>query len=142
MLITSTGLRADWTPQEIGTYIIHITLHGNVIPGSPFHVKCYDPKKVIVIPPKNDSTLRKPTKFLSELLSEYHNFHNTNLMFLVDISKAGEGNLEVNVNHSGHHIPNQLNSIGNSRYELQFIPQKATIHYCIILFNGELVPGK
>lgn len=64
------------------------------------------------------------------------------LFKLVDVSKAGEGNLDISINHSGHNIPNQLKSIGNNRYEVQFIPRKATIHYCIILFNGELVPGK
>ncbi len=65
-LLTSAGLRVDWTPSEIGTYMIHVTLPGNPIPGSPFQVKCYDPKKVIVIPPTSDSSIRKPTKFLGE----------------------------------------------------------------------------
>jgi filamin len=65
-LLTSDGLRVDWTPSEIGTYIIHVTLHGNTIPGSPFHVECYDPKQVIVIPPTSDSSIRKPTKFISK----------------------------------------------------------------------------
>jgi hypothetical protein len=61
---------------------------------------------------------------------------------IVDASKAGEGSLEISVNHSGHNIPHQTNHIGNGRFEVQFIPQKAVKHYCIILFNGELVPGK
>lgn len=61
---------------------------------------------------------------------------------LVDASGAGEGNLEISVNHSGRNIPNQVNPIGNSRFEVQFTPQEATVHYCNILFNGELVPGK
>jgi filamin len=65
-LLTSTGLRVDWIPTEIGTYIIYPTIHDKPIPGSPFHVKCYDPKRVVVIPPTNDSSVYKPTKFLSE----------------------------------------------------------------------------
>ena len=64
------------------------------------------------------------------------------LFQLVDASKAGEGNLEISVNYSGHNIPNQIIPIGNSRFEVQFTPQKATIHHCNILFNGELIPGK
>ncbi len=65
-LLTSAGLRVDWTPFELGTYKIHVTLHKNPIPGSTFHVKCYDPKRVVVIPLTNNSSIRKPTKFLSE----------------------------------------------------------------------------
>jgi len=61
---------------------------------------------------------------------------------IVDASKAGEGNLEISVNCAGHNIPNEIKSIGNSRFELEFIPQKAIIHYCNILFNGQTVPGK
>ena len=64
------------------------------------------------------------------------------LSIVVDASGAGEGNLEISVNHSGRNIPNQVNPIGNSRFEVQFTPQEATVHYCNILFNGELVPGK
>lgn len=54
---------------------------------------------------------------------------------------AGEGNLEISVNYSGQNILNDVNPTGKGCYEVQFIPQKATTHYCNILFNGELVPG-
>ncbi|CAF1246383.1 unnamed protein product [Rotaria sordida] len=120
---TSDGLRVDWMPSEVGTYNVHVTFAGNSVPGSPFRVKCYDPKKVVVTPPINDSAVRKPTRFL------------------IDASRAGEGNLEISVNSAGRNIPNQVNPIGNSRFEVQFTPQEATLHYCNILFNGELVPG-
>jgi len=46
------------------------------------------------------------------------------------------------VNYSGRNIPNQVTPIVNSRFEVQFTPQEATMHYCNILFNGEPVPGK
>ena len=64
------------------------------------------------------------------------------ISYLVDASRAGEGNLEISVNHSGRNIPNQVNSLGNSRFEVQFTPQEVAVHYCNILFNGEPVPGK
>ncbi|CAF5036697.1 unnamed protein product [Rotaria sp. Silwood1] len=98
-------------------------LYGYSIPGSPLRVKCYDPKKVIVIPPINNSIIGEPTKFL------------------IDASKAGEGNLEISVNYSDYHIPNQINPFGNSYFEVQFIPEKPFIHYCNILFNNEHVSG-
>jgi len=141
-LLTSAGLRVDWTPTEIGTYIIHTTIHDKPIPGSPFHVKCYDPKRVIVIPPVNDSSIYKPTKFLSEFEDYSSKFLLLFLLQIVDASKAGEGNLEISVNYSNHNIPNQIIPLGNSRFEVQFTPQKAIIHHCNILFNGSLVPGK
>jgi hypothetical protein len=64
------------------------------------------------------------------------------LFLIVDTTEAGEGNLDISVNYSDHNIPHQLNSIGYNRFEVQFIPQKAIIHHCNVLFNGELVPGK
>jgi filamin len=63
--LTADGLRVDWIPAEVGTYTVHVNFAGNAVPGSPFRVKCYDPKKVIVTPPSSDSTIRKPTRFLS-----------------------------------------------------------------------------
>ena len=64
-LLTFAGLRVDWTPSEIGTYTIHVRLHEKPIPSSPFHVKCYDPKQVLVTRPTTDSVVRKPTKLIS-----------------------------------------------------------------------------
>lgn len=64
--LTSDGLRVDWVPTEVGTYTVHVSFAGNVVPGSPFRVKCYDPKKVIVTPPSNDSAVGKPTRFLGK----------------------------------------------------------------------------
>ena len=66
----------------------------------------------------------------------------TSAFYLVDASRGGEGNLEISVNYSGRNIPNQVHPIGNSRFEVQFTPQEATVHYCNILFNGEPVPGR
>ncbi|CAF4178168.1 unnamed protein product, partial [Rotaria magnacalcarata] len=88
--LTADGLRVDWIPSEVGTYIVHVAFAGNAVPGSPFRVKCYDPKKVIVTPPTGESAVRKPTRFL------------------IDASRAGEGNLEISVNYSGRNIPNQV----------------------------------
>lgn len=115
------------------------------MPGSPFRVKCYDPKKVIVTPPTTDSSVRKPTRFLSELRNDFFLFfisYFNSKFLLVDACRAGEGNLEISVNHSGRNIPNQVNSLGNSRFEVQFTPQEVAVHYCNILFNGEPVSGK
>lgn len=65
-ILTYDGLRADWTPLEIGTYTVHILLNGHAIPKSPFRVKCFDPQKVFVIPPKANNIIHKPIRFLGE----------------------------------------------------------------------------
>lgn len=125
--------------------MVHVSFAGSAVPGSPFRVKCYDPKKVIVTPPTNDSSVRKPVRFLSKLRNDFFfcSFHSLIQNFsLVDACRAGEGNLEISVNHSGRNIPNQVNSLGNSRFEVQFTPQEVAVHYCNILFNGEPVSGK
>lgn len=69
-LLTSDGLRVDWTPSEVGTYRIHMNLFNNPIPGNPLLVKCYDPKRVIVTPPTTESTIRIPTKLHSKFYIE------------------------------------------------------------------------
>jgi filamin len=133
----------DWVPSEVGTYTVHVSFAGNSVPGSPFRVKCYDPKKVHVTPPTAEGAVRKLTKFVSKFNNNFSAFSCFIFQYiLVDASRAGEGNLEISVNYSGRNIPNQVNPIGNSRFEVQFTPQEATVHYCNILFNGEPVPGK
>ena len=79
--MTNDGLRVDWTPNEVGTYLVHVTFSGNIVPGSPFRVKCYDYRKVLVTPPTGDSAVRKPTRFLSELIK------NKSLFLYLDISQ-------------------------------------------------------
>ena len=64
--LTPDGIRVDWVPHEVGTYHVHVNFAGKSVPGSPFRVKCYDPKKVLVTPPGNDCTIRKPARFLSK----------------------------------------------------------------------------
>lgn len=64
--LTPDGLRVDWTPNEVGTYVIHVTYAGNTVPGSPFRVKCYDPRKVVITPPTSDGSVQKPVRFLSK----------------------------------------------------------------------------
>lgn len=73
--LTPDGLRVDWIPSEVGTYHVHVSFAGNAVPGSPFRVKCYDPKNVVVTSPGTDSAIRKATRFLSEF---NHNCKSSN----------------------------------------------------------------
>jgi hypothetical protein len=69
--LTPDGLRVDWIPTEVGAYTVQVTFAGNSVPGSPFRVKCYDPKKVLVTPPTNDSTVLKQTRFISKFRTTF-----------------------------------------------------------------------
>lgn len=112
--------KIEWIPYELGSYTISASYHENPIKGTPFKVKTYDPKRVQVYN-ITDGIIYKP---------------NT---FCVDASQAGEGSLEIGISCNGQYIPNQVKPIGNSKFEVQFLPQEASIHYANISFNSEPV---
>lgn len=114
--------RVEWTPHELGTYLVNVNYCCTPVKGTPFRIKTYDPKRVQVLNIA-DGMLPKP---------------NT---FLVDASQAGEGSLEIGINCNGHFIPNQVKPLGNSKFEVHFLPQEAAIHYANINFNSEPVRG-
>ena len=114
--------RVEWTPHELGTYLVNVNYCCNPVKGSPFRIKTYDPKRVQVSN-VTDGFLLKPN------------------IFSVDASQAGEGSLEIGINCNGHFIPNQVKPLGNSKFEVHFLPQEATIHYANINFNSEPVKG-
>ncbi len=114
--------RIEWTPNELGTYTVYATYSDNVIKGAPFKIKTYDPKRVFVYN-INDGYVFKPN------------------IFCVDASGAGEGSLEIGINCNGHYIPNQVKPLGNSKFEVHFLPQEPLTHYANISFNSEPIKG-
>lgn len=63
------------------------------------------------------------------------------IMFIVNASQAGAGNLEIIVSVSGHNVPNYVQSEGNAKFRVNFKPQEAAPHSLSVRFNGEPVPG-
>lgn len=115
--------RVEWIPYELGTYTIDVVYCEHVVKGCPLKVKTYDPKRVIVYGVQ-DGFVFKPN------------------VFCVDASQAGEGSLEIGISNSqGQYIPNQVKPLGNSKFEIQFLPQEAQMHYANISFNSEPVKG-
>ncbi|XP_070173160.1 filamin-A-like isoform X2 [Littorina saxatilis] len=112
----------EYMPREVGTYIVHASLAGTPVKGSPFRVKTYDPSKVKVskIP---QGVVGVPTKFT------------------VDASSAGEGTMEIAISANGRNIPNQAHSVGNGKYEVSFVGQQSVPHEAVITYNGQHVPG-
>lgn len=60
-------------------------------------------------------------------------------MVTVDVSKAGEGQLEIMVNNGN--LPNTVELERPSVYRITFTPTSAGKQYVDINFNGESLPG-
>ncbi len=65
---------------------------------------------------------------------------NEPVEFTIDASKAGEGQLEVDVNNGL--VPNQVRSLGNSKFHFTFIPLLNEPHRVSIKFNGRQLSGR
>lgn len=63
------------------------------------------------------------------------------LLFVVDASQAGEGNLEITINAHGTNIPTQVHPQKNAKFTVSFVPIEPTDHIVSIQFNKEPVPG-
>lgn len=61
------------------------------------------------------------------------------ILFLVDASQAGEGQLEISINDG--EVPNHVQVLGGGKCLVSFTPEQAKIHTIEIKFNGETVPG-
>ena len=57
---------------------------------------------------------------------------------IVDVSQAGEGQLEIMVNRGM--VKNSVRSLGKGLFTVSFIPKDARPHFVDILFNGEPIP--
>lgn len=62
------------------------------------------------------------------------------LLFAVDGSQAGSGNLEILVN--GGRVTSSVRALGAQRFIASFTPHEPGTHTVQITFNGETVPGK
>lgn len=62
------------------------------------------------------------------------------IMFSVDGSRAGSGNLEILVN--GGRVTSSVRALGGQRFVASFTPHETGIHTVQITFNNETVPGE
>lgn len=68
--------------------------------------------------------------------------YNFFLLFLVDATDCGSGNLEIAVSIDEKNIPNYVQNEGGARFRVKFIPDQSGIHYVHIKFNGIDIHGK
>lgn len=62
-------------------------------------------------------------------------------LFSVDVSRSGEGELEMIVECNGETIPSEMKETERGWIEAFFIPRKSGVHKINMMFNGENVPG-
>lgn len=65
---------------------------------------------------------------------------NQTVQFTVDVSQAGEGRLDVEINKGS--VPTQVKSSENGKFQFYFLPMLNELHQISIKFNGHQLPGK
>ncbi|XP_008544602.1 filamin-A [Microplitis demolitor] len=112
--------RVEFTPNEVGSHLVEVTIAGQKLPAGPLIAKVYN------------SSLIQVTDVPSAVVGHA-------CQFRVDASAAGEGQLEISINEG--EVPNHVQVVGGGRCLVSFTPESAKPHYIDIKFNGEAVPG-
>ncbi|XP_021372143.1 filamin-A-like isoform X2 [Mizuhopecten yessoensis] len=110
----------EYVPEEVGDHNIHLKYMGNDVEGSPFTAKAYDTSAIIITPLQNGLV-------------------GSSFDFTIDVSQAGEGQLEIMVNNGN--LPNTVELERPSVYRITFTPTSAGKQYVDINFNSEALPG-
>ncbi|KOC70769.1 Filamin-A [Habropoda laboriosa] len=112
--------RVEFTPVEVGSHLVEVTIAGQKLPAGPLVAKVYN------------SSLIQVTDVPSAVVGHA-------CQFRVDASAAGEGQLEISINEG--EVPNHVQVVGGGRCLVSFTPEIAKPHYIDIKFNGEAVKG-
>lgn len=110
--------RVDFVPTEIGPYEVTVTYEGLCVLGSPFQIMACDPNAILVST-VHCVVLGNPVEFN------------------VDASRAGPGDLEIQVNRGT--VPSKAEVLGPSNYQVSFFPTEAGRYVTDIQFNGKIL---
>ncbi|KMQ96133.1 filamin-a-like isoform x1 protein, partial [Lasius niger] len=116
----SGEFRVEFTPTEVGSHLVEVSIAGQKLPAGPLVAKVYN------------SSLIQVTDVPSAVVGHA-------CQFRVDASAAGEGQLEISINEG--EVPNHVQVVGGGRCLVSFTPEIAKPHYIDIKFNGEAVRG-
>ncbi|XP_063833667.1 filamin-A isoform X2 [Ostrinia nubilalis] len=112
--------RLEFTPEEVGTHLIDVSIADDKLAADPLVAKVYD------------SSLIKVTDVGNAVVGQQ-------CQFKVDASAAGEGQLEISINEG--EVPNHVQVVGGGRCLVFWRPETPTPHRVDIKFNGEPVPS-
>ncbi|VDI20904.1 filamin [Mytilus galloprovincialis] len=116
---TKEGHIVEYIPTEVGDHRIEIKYGDSEIEGSPFTAKAYDTHAIRV------------SRFGDTLVGK-------SVDFTIDVTSAGEGQLEIMVNNGN--LPNTVEMENAGVYKIAFIPEQAGKQYVDINFNREPLP--
>ncbi|XP_037872058.1 filamin-A isoform X1 [Bombyx mori] len=112
--------RIEFTPEEVGTHLIDVSIADDKLAGGPLVAKVYD------------ASLIKVTDLGNAVVGQQ-------CQFKVDASAAGEGQLEISINEG--EVPNHVQVVGGGKCLVYWRPEAASPHRVDIKFNGEPVPS-
>ncbi|CAD5125182.1 DgyrCDS13424 [Dimorphilus gyrociliatus] len=110
-------------PRTIGNYTIIVTCSGQPVAGCPFTCTAYDVSKVKVIDVDSGGKL------------------DDKLGFTVDTSKAGSGDIDVEVYCEKQLVRTVREKLSNTEHRYHYIVQRPYEHTINVFFNLEQVPG-
>ncbi|KAJ8309855.1 hypothetical protein KUTeg_011720 [Tegillarca granosa] len=120
-IVSGTGeQRVEYVPVEIGDHRIEVKFNDSEVEGSPFLAKAYDASAINVTP-----------------ITDTMVGHEVD--FKIDVTRAGEGQLEIMVNNGN--LPNNVEMERTGVYKISFVPIAAGIQTVDINFNKESIPG-
>jgi len=122
-----------YTPREVGLFDARVLWNGREVPGSPFHPKVVDPRKVRVIGGWESQQDREGRLELSVA-------EEKKLVF--DVAEAGPGKLRGEVRSgSNATIPCRVDQPSAARSRVSFVPQEAGEHLLYLYWHDVPLPG-
>ncbi|XP_061194597.1 filamin-C-like isoform X3 [Saccostrea echinata] len=112
----------EFEPNEVGSHLVEVYFNGVMLKNFPYVIKVYDVNHVRVT---------RPDKAMVD----------ESVRLLIDVSRSGEGELEMIVECDEETIPSEMKETERGRIEAFFIPRKPGLHKINMTFNGDKVPG-
>ncbi|XP_060571832.1 filamin-A-like isoform X3 [Ruditapes philippinarum] len=119
--LSNGSSNVQFIPNCVGDHKVNIYCSGQLIKGCPYTVRVWDASRVIVSNMPTSSVFGQP------------------VVFDIDASKAGSGNIEIMIN--GGEIACSVQNHGNYKFTASFLPANLDDHKIEMKFNSEQVPG-
>ncbi|XP_065926036.1 filamin-A isoform X4 [Magallana gigas] len=119
---TSETYCIEFEPVEVGSHLVEVYFNGVMLKNFPYVIKVYDTSKIKV---------DRPDRAMMD----------ESIKLQIDVSRSGEGELEMIVECDGENIPSEMKETERGWIEAFFIPRKAGVHKINMMFNEEKVPG-
>ncbi|XP_063967076.1 filamin-B-like isoform X1 [Lytechinus pictus] len=122
-----------YIPVEVGLFTLKIFWSDKQIPGSPYHIKVTDPRKVRVVKSsiKNDQTVNGMHKMT----------RNKEFKIVFDTSEAGPGMMQADLDTPTSRVPLNIEPEMQGRQSVAFIPDEQGAHELKVTWSGVPIKG-